>query len=471
VATSGEGNRAAAGEDWTLLGLVRIRYQRISDAIARAARKETNMTEFVFKPKRRKNGKSVESRLYSGRYRLSGQTKTITVALGISDKQAAEAQLRKLIRDLEREAAGIIAPKRMRDAANKSLRDHLLDYFADLKARKRAADYIAKTEMRLRKLATECSWRQLIDVTAESFRRWRASQTLAAKTLNDYLAAVCAFFSWLEKAEAIQRNPLKHVGKVEARGNERRKRRAFTLDELARVIADSGRYRLALLTAYYTGLRRNELKQFECGDIQQASEGIFIVARASTTKNHKSQRQYMPVWFFAELAKAKPQDVAGNTRVFAPGTIPSMWKFKQLLELAGVPYKDDQGRQADFHALRRSVNTHLAQAAVDPQTRQEMMRHSELRLTLDVYTDKGMLPMAAAVEKLPMFPLQLKDAHPCAHNPDFSGHPVTSTGAAERFGENSEDPEIKEDMRSNAPAGMSGQTSEFGSRCRIPAYT
>jgi hypothetical protein len=46
-----------------------------------------------------------------------------------------------------------------------------------------------------------------------------------------------------------------------------------------------------------------------------------------------------------------------------------MWKSKQLLELAEVPYKEDQGRQADFHALRRSFNTHLAQAAVDPQTR------------------------------------------------------------------------------------------------------
>ena len=57
------------------------------------------------------------------------------------------------------------------------------------------------------------------------------------------------------------------------------------------------------------------MKQVEWGDIQQAAEGIFIVARASTMKNHKSQRQYMPVWFFAELAKAKPQDVAGNTRV------------------------------------------------------------------------------------------------------------------------------------------------------------
>src|SRR5580765_4311421 len=101
------------------------------------------MTEYVFKPKRRKNGNSVESRLYSGRYRVAGQTKTITVALGVSDKQAAEAKLRNVIRDLEREAAGIIAPKRIRDAANKSLGDHLLDYIADLGARRRAGGYVA----------------------------------------------------------------------------------------------------------------------------------------------------------------------------------------------------------------------------------------------------------------------------------------------------------------------------------------
>jgi integrase len=467
VATSGEGNRAAAGEDWTLLGLVRIRYQRISDAIARAARKETNMTEYVFKPKRRKNGKSVESRLYSGRYRLPGQTKTITVALGISDKQAAEAKLRNLIRDLEREAAGIIVPKRMREAAARSLRDHLFDYVCDLRARKRAGGYLASVEMRVRKLATECKWGQLIDVTAKSFQTWRARQTLSAKTLNDYLAAVAAFFSWLERAEQVERNPLKNVGKVEARGNERRKRRAFTLDELARVIAKSGVYRLALLTAYYTGLRRNELKQVEWGDIQQAADGIFLVVRASTTKNHKSQRQYMPAWFFAELVKSKPQGAVGNTRVFAPGTIPSMWKFKQVLARAGVPYKDDQGRQSDFHALRRSFNTHLAQAAVDPQTRKEMMRHSELRLTLDVYTDKGMLPMAEAVEKLPMFPLQLADAHPCAHNPDFSGHSVASADAENLVGGSLQTAETKEGMHTNAHSGTSGQTSENGCLARI----
>lgn len=386
------------------------------------------MTEYVFKPSRQKNGESIASRLYSGRYRLPGQNKTVTVALHVSDQQAAKAKLREIIRDREREAAGIIAPKRLRDAANKSFGAHLLDYVADLRARKRASGYVANVEMRLKKLATECKWRLLIDATAESFRAWRAKQTLAAKTLNDYLAAMCAFFSWLEKAEQVERNPLKNVGKVEARGNERRKRRAFTLDELARVVAQSGIYRLAILVAYYTGLRRNELRQVEWGDIQREAAGVFIVPRASTTKNREAKRCYLPMWFARELVEAKPQGASGSDRVLPPGVIPSMWKYKQILERAGMPYKDDQGRQADFHALRRTMNTHLAQKAVDPQTRQEIMRHSDIALTLDVYTDKPMLPMAEAVEKLPVFLKQLKDAHPCAHNPDFSGHTASLSG-------------------------------------------
>jgi hypothetical protein len=132
-----------------------------------------------------------------------------------------------------------------------------------------------------------------------------------------------------------------------------------------------------------------------------------------------------------------------------------------------VPYKDDQGRQADFHALRRSVNTHLAQRDVDVQTRKEMMRHSELRLTLDVYTDKGMLPVAAAVEKLPMFPLRLEDAHPCAHNPDFSGHSLACADAEMAMGESSQTAETKEPLHANAQSGTGGQTCEKSCLARI----
>jgi integrase len=387
------------------------------------------MTEYVFKPSRKKNGKTLASRLYSGRYRLPGQAKVITVALHVSDQQAAKEKLREIVRDLEREEMGIGVPKRIRDAASRAIGEHIKAYCADLRARKCDVEYVDTTERRLMKLATECNWRRLTDVSAESFQKWRGNQTLAAKTLNDYLAAMSAFFSWLERTEVVERNPLKRVGKVEGRGNERRKRRAFTPEELQAVITIAGRYRLAFLTAYYSALRRNELTQLEWADIQETGDSTFIVTRASTTKNRKAQRLYIPRWFADELMKSKPKDASGNTRVFPSGAIPSMWMFKRLLTRAGVVYKDDQGRQADFHALRRSVNTHMANAGVDPQTRKEIMRHSALSLTLDVYTDKGMLPLAEAVEKLPVFLKQLGDAHPCAHNPDFSGHALSSEDA------------------------------------------
>ena len=419
------------------------------------------MVANVFKPRRRKNGKSVESRLYSARVRLPGEHKTITVALHVSDRQVAEAKLQELIRDREREAAGIIAPRRIRDAANKAFCNHLVDYIADLRGRKLADGYVASIEARLKKLASECGWCLLIDVTPGSFQTWRATQKdRAPKTVNDYLAAAHGFFSWLERAELVVRNPLKNVGKVEARGKERRKRRAFTLEELARVVSESGVYRHAILTAYYTGLRRNELRQVEWGDIQQEARTVFIVPRASTTKNREAKRCYLPLWFARELFEAKPQGASGGDRILLRGMIPSMWQYKKILKRAGLSYKDDQGRQADFHALRRSFNTHLAQAAVDPQTRKEMMRHSDIALTLDVYTDKGVLPMAEAVEKLPVFLKQLTDAQIDAQNVDVSGHKLSLTGNKESSAGVSEAAQDEERRRTLALTDITEQNSE-----------
>jgi integrase len=388
------------------------------------------MTAYVFRPKRRKNGKMVQWRTYSGRYRLPGQTKITTVALHVSDKAVAEAKLRQLIRDIEQEEIGIVAPKRVRLAAEVSLLQHINAYCDDLAGRQRAPEHIATIKARLTKLAGECDWKRLIDVTPESFQAWRATQNWAPKTLNDYLAAGSALFSWLQKAGLVERNPLSSVGKSETRGKERRKRRAFTPDELGSVVAVAGEYRTAILTAYYTGLRRNELEQLEWGDLHTSTDGTFIIPRTSTTKNHETKRCYLPWWFARELVGVKPRKASTGDRIFPTGRIPSIWAFRTLLKRAGISYRDDQGRQADFHALRRSLNTHLAQREVDPHTRKEIMRHSDIALTLDVYTDKSMLPVAAAVEKLPIFARQLKDAHLDSHNPDFSSHSASSPGTA-----------------------------------------
>jgi integrase len=249
------------------------------------------------------------------------------------------------------------------------------------------------------------------DVTAESFQMWRVNQRLAPKTLNDYLAGASALFGWLMRNEIASRNPLARVCKVDVRGNERLRRRAFTPGEFASVIAVAGQYRLALLTAYYTGLRRGELSQLQWADVQRKTEGTFIIVRAATAKNRCTKALYVPTWFARELAHSKTPGAADGDLVLPPGKVPSIWVFRTLLKRAGVPYKDALGRQADFHAIRRSLNTHMAQNGVDPHTRKEIMRHSDLRLTLDVYTDPTALPTIAAMEKLSIFAESCRRTH------------------------------------------------------------
>src|SRR5262249_38765462 len=153
-------------------------------------------------------------------------------------------------------------------------------------------------------------------------------------------------------------------------------------------------------------------------DVLRKPDGTFIVVRAATAKNRLTKALYVPAWFARELVRSKPTGAAECDLVLPADKVPSIWAFRTLLKRAGVPYKDLSGRQADFHAIRRSLNTHLAQNGVDAHTRKEIMRHSDLRLTLDVYTDSTALPTAAAIDKLPIFALLQENAQIDAHIPD-----------------------------------------------------
>jgi len=69
------------------------------------------------------------------------------------------------------------------------------------------------------------------------------------------------------------------------------------------------------------------------------------------------------------------------------------------LARAGIVYENERG-QADRKSLRKSFGTHLARAGVSFQTAVKLMRHSDPRLTMNVYTDAALLDMRAAVEHL-----------------------------------------------------------------------
>src|SRR5471032_3319951 len=98
------------------------------------------------------------SRLWSARVRLDGWLKPRTIPLHVSDKRVAEQKLEKLIQELEQEAAGIIAPKLMRDAAQTPVADHLKAFLADIEAKGRSKNTLNKYRNCIPKLCKRCGW-------------------------------------------------------------------------------------------------------------------------------------------------------------------------------------------------------------------------------------------------------------------------------------------------------------------------
>jgi len=71
------------------------------------------------------------------------------------------------------------------------------------------------------------------------------------------------------------------------------------------------------------------------------------------------------------------------------------------LATAGIAKADEQGRTVDFHALRYTFATNLHRSGVSSRIAQQLMRHTDPRLTANIYTDAQALDTAHAVNRLP----------------------------------------------------------------------
>jgi len=360
------------------------------------------MIQYIYQPKRgQSNGKrsrSVEN--YRGKYKLPGMAKLIDVSLHTTDKRVAEKRLAEIVKERQQEASGIIAPKPLRDAATRPLTEHLAEYVSDLTALGRNAGYIYNTRKLIEKLLDECGWILVKDVTADAFLTWRAKQSKAAKTLNEYLNAISGLLNWMKRQGRCITNPLEHVGKVELRGRRVRERRALSDDEAARLVTVDEVRGLVYQMALMTGIRRGELRSLCWGDLHLDSDNPCVHVRASTTKNRKDASIPLHSELAARLRTFRPADVSSDGLVFGK-QVPRMAVLLEDLKAAGIPFVDERGRRADFHALRGTFCTNLARSGVHPVTAMELMRHSDMKLTAKTYMDVSALPIKAAVDQLP----------------------------------------------------------------------
>jgi len=352
------------------------------------------MINMIFKPK--------GSRIWRWKFRQKPTDGKIEdISLGTSEKQVAEKRRAELLRERQFERDGLVLPKSVRNAAQRSLEDHLQDFLGDGQRLGLSEKHLANLEFRVSRLIVDCHWSQAKDVTADSMQNWlRGHSELAPKTANDYLEAVRSFFNWLIKAGRVQINPLLSVEKAKTEGRQTRERRSFTVDEIKTLLAAAGERKAVYLMAVHTGLRRSELAALKWADLRLDEAKPFVLVRASTTKNSK----VAPMSLHPEVVAALHELKAGRQ----PGELvfkrfPRIERFKRDLKKAGIAYTDALGRFADFHSLRKTLCTNLAKAGVPRRTAMSVMRHSDGKLTDKVYTDENLLGVETAIDVLPTF--------------------------------------------------------------------
>jgi integrase len=393
-----------------------------------------------------------EAATYTAKYRDADDV-VREIATGCRDAEAARTKLAELMRTAERIHSGALSRS---DAEvgkwqNVPLSVHIADYIDDLRARGLNADRVKTSERYLTNDCAGCGFRWLRDLNADALRKWlRSDAEMGAATYNWHSALWSAFGSWLcggrldgrRKSQTgdrrITSNPFAGFGKKNEDDNRRRIARALKLDEMRRLLDQARRRPLddaltirrgpnkgqrtaklspervaelerlgherALIykTLILTGLRKNELRTLAVGDLS-FGDVPFVVLRSANEKNGKGSTIPLRSDLAAELRDWTRGRSARDLVFNLPAGLLRI--LDRDLVAAGIDKIDECNGRVHLHALRHSTGTHLSKAGVSPRTAQAVMRHSNVNLTMNTYTDQRLLDTSAAVELLPELPL------------------------------------------------------------------
>jgi len=225
-------------------------------------------------------------------------------------------------------------------------------------------------------------------------------QGASPKTQNEYWNAARGFCNWCVRTRRLAGNPLSIVAKTE-HTEQTFRRRALTVEKADRLLKAAGPRRLVYLAALRTGLRRNELRTLQWGDLHMDPQERKprITLRASVTKARRADTIPLRKDILRELRAVKPADAGPTDKVFR--AIPEGRTLDKDLQAAGIPKVDAAGRIVDFHALRHTLGTWLAKAGTAPREHMELMRHSSMAMTQRFYVDPHLLSLSEAMADLP----------------------------------------------------------------------
>lgn len=349
-----------------------------------------------------------------------------------TDRDASLAMLADILRQKEREKAGLVNPYKVH--LDRPLSEHVADYLSALRAEGVSDKHFSERSRCLLAVIEATSAKSLPDLTAEKVDRFLTGLDSSARTRDTYRGAALGFCNWLVKKDRMDRNPLAKTTKP--KGEAVRVRRALSPEQLQAILdvtrrrpvqefstirhgkrkgqqgklQDHVRERLEMLgreraliykIAVYTGLRKGEIAALRVHHLHlDAKPYPYLELPGKFTKNDDAARLLLVPAFAEELrqwiedARKLPNDTLFSVRNEMVKTL------KADMKAADIRFKDEQGRQVDFHALRMTADTMLGIAGVPARVRQLFMRHSDIRLTLQTYDDSSLYELQDAVRAM-----------------------------------------------------------------------
>jgi len=319
---------------------------------------------------------------------------------GYRDKLATEQEAGRREREAQQAAAGVLLVDSK--VLSNPIQAHIDEYRDSLERQGKAERYYDLVHARVTRCAKECGWltlRQIAPADMERFLAELNAEGLAPKTVNEFLGATKSFIRWCIRTRRLAGNPLEGIQNTENPKDAENDKAALTPEQAKRLLDVAGPRRLLYFVALRTGLRRGELQELRWGDLRLDDLRPHIVLRAAATKAKRADtvplrqdvtRELQAAW----LVGASPTDC-----VFED--VPRMRAMKKDFAAAGIPEMDAYGKVYCFHSLRVTFGTWLAQAGTAPRVHMELLRHTDIKLTMRYYTDPRLLDTARAVEDLP----------------------------------------------------------------------
>jgi integrase len=321
-------------------------------------------------------------------------------------------------------------------AAVKPLKKHVEDFKRSLLAKDRPANYANNKVTRINSIIDGCRYRTWSDIENNPDRieqylksRREGPGGISVQTSNHYLQAVKQFAAWMFDNKRASKPLPRRLKPLEVKNEKIHSRRSLEIDEFMRLLEATikapkrfgmtgyERYLLYRL-ASQTGLRAKELRSLKVSSFDFKNKTVFVSGKYTKNKNDALQPLTAETAkelqeFFQSMNKLPDAKAFGGTRKQLTKRTSDMLRSDlgetvikdehgEIIQEA-IPYVDDAGRFCDFHSMRHTAGSFLAASGVHPKVAQKLMRHSDINLTMSLYTHILRGQEAEAIARLPDF--------------------------------------------------------------------